>query len=255
MGGWVQGDWKWGDLGVRYGAELELTVLLNRFVQGLPADLPLTEGPDATKWRLEDSGSYSVASCFNEIRKLSFPFGPVNRFDFIYSLIWKVDVPLKVKAFGWRCFKYKIPTRNALLIRGIPLSSSNLVCVLCDESNESVPHLLLDWRIAEAVWFNMSLWIGMNLVKANDIMESFWNWNYFCFKKVRKDKEGCIWLAIVWTLWLNRNDIIFNNSICNVNDLVWSCKMLVWRWSFVGKTSNSPCNFYEFCKSPLYYLS
>ncbi|XP_058741725.1 uncharacterized protein LOC131614114 [Vicia villosa] len=256
MGGWVLGQWRWGDLGVHSGAGSEARELLPFLQQLLPASLPCETGPDSASWVLEKDGLFSVASCFNEMSKLAQPFGPVNRYDFIYSLVWKVEVPLKVKAFGWRCFKNKIPTKNLLLNRGISLSSSNIGCVFCEETTESSKHLLLDCRKSEAVWNYMASWIGMNYEKPYDVMESYWNWSSFCHKKkVRRGKEGSIWLAIVWSIRLNRNDIIFKNSSCNVIDLVWSCKLLVWRWSFIGKINHPNCNFYEFCKSPLYYLS
>ncbi|XP_058783689.1 uncharacterized protein LOC131658411 [Vicia villosa] len=256
MGGWVLGEWKWGDLGVHTGAVSEETAALLILLPLLPAALPIGTGPDSPKWLPAEDGTFSVSSCFRDICKIACPFGPVNRYDFIYSNIWKVEVPLKVKAFAWRCFKNKIPTRNLLLNRGVPLASSNLVCVFCEETNESPKHLLLDCRMAEAVWQNMALWLGMNYEKPVEFMESFWVWSSFCHKqKVRRGKEGSIWLAIGWSLWLNRNDIIFKYSSCNLNDLVWSCKLLVWRWSLVGKINHPNCNFHEFCNNPLYYLS
>ncbi|XP_058786925.1 uncharacterized protein LOC131661401 [Vicia villosa] len=88
------------------------------------------------------------------------------------------------------------------------------------------------------------------------LKESFWYWSNFCrSKKVKKGKEGIIWLAILWSIWLRRNDIVFNNASWNSRDVVWSCKALIWRWSFIGKIMRANCNFYEFSNNPLFYLS
>ncbi|XP_058733926.1 uncharacterized protein LOC131605606 [Vicia villosa] len=201
IGGWALGDWIWGDVGVKNGADSEVAAALPTLFQLLPAAVPGGAQPDLPKWLPANDGNFTVSSCFREISKITCPFGPVNRFDFIYSKVWKVEVPLKVKAFAWRCFKNKIPTRNLLLKRGVPLDSSNLVCVFCEDSNESSKHLLLECKMAEAVWQNMALWLGMTYEKPGEFMESFWFWSSFCHtKKVRRGKEGSIWLAIVWSL-------------------------------------------------------
>ncbi|XP_058782980.1 uncharacterized protein LOC131657621 [Vicia villosa] len=183
-------------------------------------------------------------------------FVPPNRFDFVYSNLWKVEVPNKVKAFGWRCFKNKIPTRDSLLKKGILLASLNLMCVFCDEVSESPSRSFMMCRHSGKVWKDMAEWIGMDYCNPMDFKESFWVWSSFCHqKKVKKGKEGVVWLAILWSLWLSRNEIIFNSSPCNAHDLIWSCKVLVWRWSGIEKITHPNCNFYELSKNPLFYLS
>lgn len=70
-------------------------------------------------------------------------FGPPNRFDFGFDSLWKVKVPVKIKAFVWRCFLDRIPMKDSLFFRGIIPSSSNLYCVFCGVVLESFLHSLL----------------------------------------------------------------------------------------------------------------
>src|SRR3954469_2708508 len=126
------------------------------------------------------------------MEKSNLSFGPPNCFDFVTPFVWKGDIPLKVKAFGWRCFKHRIPTKVLLKNRGILLSNSNLLCPLCDDGLESPVHLFFSCKKADDVWKDMANWIGLVNYKEVDFKESFWTWRSFCrSKKVSKGKVGC----------------------------------------------------------------
>ncbi|XP_058784312.1 uncharacterized protein LOC131659088 [Vicia villosa] len=184
------------------------------------------------------------------------PLGPENRFDMAFMAIWKVEAHLKVKAFGWRCFLNKVPTKDSLLSKGILNSSSNLECTFYDEFHESLYHSFLSCWNAGIVWREMSDWIGKTFRSILDFKEDFWYWSSYCrAKKVKRGKEGTVWLAIIWSLWSRRNDIVFNNATWNSRDVVWSYKALIWRRSYIGKITHPNCNFYEFSNNPLFYLS
>lgn len=73
---------------------------------------------------------YSVASCYSRYALMCIPFGPPNRGDEAFELIWKMEVLFKIKAFGWRLFMNRLPTKYLLVYKGINLTSSNLNCVL-----------------------------------------------------------------------------------------------------------------------------
>ncbi|XP_058752626.1 uncharacterized protein LOC131625814 [Vicia villosa] len=248
MGGWIDGRWFWGDLSISlptvFGAPAapgsvfssvdtspsvlaaslsELAWLLNDVVVSV-------NQPDGAVWRKHDDGVFSVSSCYNLLCRNYIPFGPANCFDSAFVALWKVDVPLKVKAFGWRSFLNKVPTKDALLHRGILNSSSNLDCVTCNIFSESLQHSFLLCRNTATVWMEMSEWIGLGYTNFLDFKESFLYWSSFCrVKKVKRGKEGVIWLAIIWSIWLHRNDVVFNDTSWNSRDVVWNCKALIWR--------------------------
>ncbi|XP_058725647.1 uncharacterized protein LOC131596934 [Vicia villosa] len=183
-------------------------------------------------------------------------FRPPNRYDFVMEYIWKIDVPLKCKAFGWRCLRDRIPTKDSLVRRGISISPSALSCSFCGVCSETSRHSLLLCRMADDVWSYIASWIGLEDYKAENFKESFWIWHSFCNrKKVKRGKLGCVWLATLWTLWLHRNKIIFKNFGWNSRDVGWDVKVLVWRWAFIGNIAHANCNFYEFDKNPLFFLS
>lgn len=52
-------------------------------------------------WEAEPDGLFSVKSCYNLINAKRIPYGPLGEFDKEFSLVWKMDVPMKIRAFGW----------------------------------------------------------------------------------------------------------------------------------------------------------
>src|SRR4051812_28366845 len=132
-----------------------------------------------------------------------------------------MDVPTKIKSFGWRCFIDRLPTRRALSYRSIlPFSNtSGVFCCLCEEIGG---HMLLLCHSVNLVWRKIAEWIGFDNYKAEDIKESFMKWYKFGKKsKVRKGKEGVVWLAMIWYLWTARNEIVFRGDTWNISDIVW----------------------------------
>ncbi|XP_058782008.1 uncharacterized protein LOC131656277 [Vicia villosa] len=176
MAAWIEGDWKWNDLGISHvPADLKtqeeaLRVLLQHRCP-TAANTASNDLLDRVVWLRQGHDSFSVSSCYSAIGIYSLKHGPPNRFDFVYPLIWKVEVPLKIKAFGGRCFKYRIPMKDLLLHRGIISPTSNLGCVFCDDSVESPLHLFLYFRKAGEVWKEMACWIGLSNYKEVNFKE------------------------------------------------------------------------------------
>ncbi|XP_058746485.1 uncharacterized protein LOC131619403 [Vicia villosa] len=131
-------------------AELLKSLLLNATL--------CADRQDSASWAHELSGFYSIASCCYGMNRRHSPFGPTNHFDYIFKEMWKAEVPLKVKAFGWRCFLNKIPTKDLLVKRGIILAS-DVKCVLCEETIETLFHSFFNCRYVETVWMEMVDWI------------------------------------------------------------------------------------------------
>lgn len=95
------------------------------------------------------------------------------------------------------------------------------------------------------VWDGVMTWLGFTVVIPQNLF-SLWE----CSDGVtnnKKTRKGLrmIWHAVVlWTLWRSRNDRIFNNSFCEVEELVEDIKILSRRW-FLNRTYAPACLFYE----------
>ncbi|XP_058726062.1 uncharacterized protein LOC131597376 [Vicia villosa] len=222
MGGWIDGSWTWGNFGIPAASLLHSVVDFSSLSQLLAATASFSPNlSDTACWHQGVEGVFSVSSCYKSLNRQHIPLGPDNRFDLAFIALWKVEAPLKVKAFGWRCFLNKVPMKDSLLSKGILNSTANLECTFCDEFHESLYHSFLSCRNAGIVWREMSDWIGMTFKSILDFKEDFWYLSSYCrAKKVKRGKERIVWLAIIWSLWLRRNDIVFNNATWNSRDVV-----------------------------------
>lgn len=174
----------------------------------------MTVGEDSPVWTFSSDGNFSVSSCYGALCSGYITFDPLNRYDIAFSLIWKVQVPLKVRFFGWRCLMDKILSKEKLLHRGSLNFVSNSACVFCNGVLESSSHLLLNCRVVELVWKDMAEWLELEFNSMNNFREIFLVWRYLCIQKnTKRCRVGSVWLAIIWSLWLCRNCIIFKNNV------------------------------------------
>ncbi|XP_058759392.1 uncharacterized protein LOC131632671 [Vicia villosa] len=116
---------------------------------------------DSVSWRPDKEGIFSVKSCYEILCSNLIPFGPEGEFDKALMLVWKVEAPLKSKAFIWRSFINRIPTRGALYRKGI-IPFTNSVCAFCCGFEEDPAHLLLNCHCVELVWKDIAKWIGFD---------------------------------------------------------------------------------------------
>lgn len=141
------------------------------------------------------------------------------------EFVWRLDVPLKVKAFRWRCFINKLPTKYHLTHIGI-IPSSNTTCVFCSVVGETALHSLVSCHVARLVWRDMAEWVGFLSHRGLSFKESFLEWfNFYEQIKIRKSKEGVLWLATCWTIQLDRKTV-FRSDKWNISDMLWRAKAL-----------------------------
>jgi len=101
-------------------------------------------------------------------------------------------------------------------------------CVLCYAGTESCDHLFFQWPFAGQVWgFFVNL---LNLPEAPRSMDLLWgSWRAGLCSQLRFVGE---WIAkaIVWNIWLARNDSIFNASFLTVTDVILKCARMTLSW-------------------------
>ncbi|XP_058733972.1 uncharacterized protein LOC131605656 [Vicia villosa] len=260
MGGWREEEWVWGDLGiteeevVQAGLVSELGVLRS-LLENFGG---LKGGRDSVSWSLESEKVFSVASCYNWYVSLRTPFGPSKRCEEALEIVWKLEVPYKIKVFAWRLFVNRLPTKDLLVYRGISFASSNssLNCIFCNTHLEENDHTFFKCVVIKVVWREIGVWLDFPDRREEEGMSSFMEWFFIGWRKGIKDgKLGVFWLAVCWSIWLTRNGFCFRNDKWNINNIVWNIKFLVWRWASYGEIAYSNCNFYDFCKDPLSFMS
>lgn len=69
-------------------------------------------------------------------------------------------------------------------------------------------------------------------------------------KKVYRRGRHIIWMAIVWVLWLTRNNIIFQGVVVDFS-VIAHIKILSCSWSNNRKCKNYGVVYLDWCSNPL----
>jgi hypothetical protein len=191
-------------------------VAWNELIQRL-ASVQLLQGSDEFRWSLTKNGVFTVGSMY---KALIEPIQPVVN----NKSIWKMKIPLKTKVFAW------------YLRRGVILTKDNLVkrnwhgctkCVFCHEE-ETIKHLFFNCQFTRSIWSIIQ--IGSTLYPPKSIANIFGNWLNGVDSRFKVlIREGAI--AIIWSLWLCRNDKVFDNKNSSLMQVIYRSTALLRLWS------------------------
>jgi hypothetical protein len=145
-------------------------------------------------WSLQASGVYTVKSMYAVL---------INNGVRVSQDIWQTKLPMKIKIFMW------------YLKKGVTLTKDNLAkrnwfgdknCSFC-HLPETINHLFFSCSYAKFLWRAIHMLFGL---KPPTNMDDFFN----SWTKLGTKKYNTLLLtaasALLWAIWLTRNDIIFD---------------------------------------------
>ena len=88
----------------------------------------------------------------------------------IWSAIWKLNVPGKIKHFLWRACTNSLPTKTNLLRRKI---ISESLCHQCGKSDEDTKHALWDCEAIKQVWCVDFGWVNRFETEQGNFLDLF----------------------------------------------------------------------------------
>jgi hypothetical protein len=184
----------------------------------------LSEGMDEFRWNATKNGSFTVGSMYRTLTQTSEPV--LN-----FKPIWRMKIPLKTKVFAW------------YLRRGVILTKDNLVkrnwhgctkCVFCNH-DETIKHLFFHCCFARSIWSIIQ--IGSSLYPPRSVANIFGNWlNGVDHKYKMLIRMGA--MAVIWSLWLCRNDKVFDNKSSSLMQVIYRCTALLRLWSPLQRTAH-----------------
>lgn len=135
----------------------------------------------------------------------------------IWSKLWKLSVPPKVRNFWWRVIKGFIPVRAILHIRHIELQS---ICVECGSTDDTIYHALLECNFANNFW---RLFKDIYKIKIPKLHPLTWAIDILDTSICDDEKTSYI-LCGLWSVWNARNARLHGESSTN---LTQAC-----RWAY-----------------------
>ncbi|GLT75044.1 hypothetical protein SLA2020_467970 [Shorea laevis] len=128
-------------------------------------------------------------------------------------MLWNKSVPLKVVAFAWKALQDRIPIVDNLAKKGLRKKGEDDLCALCGIMLETSEHLLFSCKKAWEIWTACFAWWGFNVVS----QEKGWlhlEEHVGLFQRKNTSKVRLvIWFTMLWSFWLWRNQIIFQQEV------------------------------------------
>ena len=185
----------------------------------------LTQGHDDFRWTLCQNGKFTVESMYRALSQLEVPIDENNK------KIWKMKMALKLKVFTWYLRRGVILTKDNLVKRNW---HGNTKCVFCP-LDETIKHLFFECSFARSIW--SSIQIASNLYPPTSVANIFGHWLHGIDNKLRPIiRVGAI--AITWSLWLSRNDKVFNDKDSTRLHVIYRCTSILRSWSILQRVEH-----------------
>ncbi|GKU93830.1 hypothetical protein SLEP1_g7393 [Rubroshorea leprosula] len=225
MGKNINGSWEWNLVWRRklFDWEAEEAKQLQRMI----ADVKISQGkPDAWEWVHDKDGHYSTKTAYSLLTQEQRG----SRGTEIFRRIWNPLFPSKVSAFNWQLVLDRIPTRMNLLRRGITKDMEEGRCAICGEADENAGHLFLNCKCARWIWKACAKWWGAKISFGTDCWNTFQNFGAWTKNKHTIEGWDCIWNTVIWSIWLSRNQKIFQDKEINLRKLFELIQLRSFLW-------------------------
>ncbi|KAG8473851.1 hypothetical protein CXB51_036041 [Gossypium anomalum] len=199
--------------------------MVSRLMEAISGMVLIPEVEDRLIWIHDKQGEFSV-------RKLSELLICAETIDFRFAFdrIWNLKVPPKVKSFLWMVSIDRIPTKEFLDKRGVKFGQLGIGCPWCEREIESLEHLLFNCNFIAGFCRIILEWWEVKWRPFVDFSDSFFFCNNVSYKGVVKS----LWLisvsAVCWSVWLARNELVFEKRWPKMSNLVFLTKIRALMW-------------------------
>ena len=197
----------------------KIIALLPDLVKEIMAIKPRETGaPDSYVWYPTASGTYSARSGYAAASESNpnKPVLPIATASLNWNkMIWNVKCPPKQKLLIWKILHNAIPTGDNLQRRGVPHIAN---CPHCGEY-ESIDHLFLHCPFATQIWDLAPIKTRFDSASCTGFVttlevSSLWT----CLPPT--GVTGDIFFWITWTIWMARNQRIFESRSSTLMDVI-----------------------------------
>ena len=170
---------------------LEISRLFDRLV-----DINLSSEPDTFRWGLTADGEYSAASAYGAMFLGSSATVGAKQ-------LWKTRAPPRVRFFVWLILHGRCWTAERRFRHGLQNSD---VCIICDQSSETMDHLVLGCVFSREVWGILlrRLHLGHLVIGEQPVIDWWLQARKTMDKPFRAGFDSFFFL-MAWNLWKERN--------------------------------------------------
>ena len=181
---------------------------------------------DTVRWGQNDK--FSVKSLYTKAVTQMENDGSVDR---LICSVWQKLAPPKVELMVWLALLGKLNTRDRLVKEKMIPAELNY-CTFCNSHNEGIDHVLLSCPVFWSIWKSIAEELGVQLANEDNLRNFYTYWiNRRFSNKTRWKLWVTSFFSTLWSLWMQRNGIIFKQQMLDMQSL---CRIIKWRvatWS------------------------
>ena len=199
---------------------------VERFLSSIQGKRLDVDVEDRMVWKETKNEIFTVKSLYKSLDHSCAVSFPCN-------IIWSLYVPTKVSFFAWEASWEKVLTQDQLKRRGWILANR---CCLCCVEEETINHILVHCSKAKILWDLVFSLFGVNWVLPFTVRDTLLSW-YVSFKNKKYRKVWwAVSLCLFWTVWKERNRIVFDNEVLSIQRLknFCVCNLLSWAKSSIA---------------------
>jgi hypothetical protein len=145
--------------------------------------------------------------------------------------LWKLKIPLRIKVFGWYLRKEVVLMKDNLAKRNWHGSKKYVFF----HQDKTIKHLFFQCLLARSIW--PAIQIASTLFPPCSITNIFENWLNGIDNRFKKHiRVGAI--AFIWSLWLCRNDKVFNDKNSSILQVIYRAIGTLCLWSSLQRPQN-----------------
>ena len=134
-------------------------------------------------WKRSKDGEFTTNSAYAWLNG-----SQQEEVNFQWQWIWKIDILPKIINFLWLCMHNSLPVRSVLAMRGITRESC---CFLCNNSSETISHLLKVCVVAKDFWFKLKI--------PHEVVSSFVEMDLFDWLKFNCQSKTLHYSSVPWS--------------------------------------------------------
>lgn len=239
MGSRVGRAWSWrielrrSCVGWEVDEEISFYATINSFIS--------CSGDDNIIWLGDQRGLYLVKGLCSLLEQKTLNQESIS----ILNRVRKV-IPPKVAVFLWQATLNKIAVKENLVKRGLIIENKGRCC-LCGLVAEPTMHLMLHCSLTWQLWCGVVNREDQMWCCPENLQNLMLEWPGLCGKS-----DAQLWelipYAMIWSIWLARNDQVFNNKAFPA-DLVWDLHVSRIVWWVKAKWKDCPYSVNDFMQN------
>lgn len=156
-------------------------------------------------WNLRKDRLYSVKSCYRSCMDTLTDLSSL-KLEGDWLMIWKLNVPPKVKSFARRACRDVVPSRINLQMYGVSCPS---ICIICGHDLEMQCHILLQCANSREVWVLAGFW---HIIKPLFSQVNSYTELFFLVCGLLDSTKRAFFVMILWSIWKAQNQMLWKDD-------------------------------------------